>query len=129
RSRNRTVRTNWNTGSKSSASFQVHSASLSVHSLGHRLSNLAFGEHGAAPFVFSERGQLHLGFAGIGAMHSLAVVAKCLLREALGITCLLGTFRPSITVAVQRNTDDFETNAPPLEFLRTVFFVRQPQSW
>ena len=46
------------------------------------------------------------GAFGIGAMHGLAVVPQSLLGESFRVAAGLGTFRPSVAVAVQSNAGD-----------------------
>ena len=54
-------------------------------------------------FVIFQRRNFHQGPFRVGAMHGLAVVPQSLLREPFRVANGLGTFRPSVAVAVQRH--------------------------
>ena len=52
----------------------------------------------------------------MGAMHSFAVVAQSLLREAFGVANRPGGFSPGVAVAVERDTFDVELAASLVKF-------------
>ena len=76
-------------------------------------------------FVTFQRWKLDLRLAGVGAVNGLAVVSERFLRESLWVTALLGAFRPSITVRMQRDAQDAQTHAAAFEFFGTVLFHPQ----
>src|ERR1035441_10018332 len=78
-------------------------------------------------FVAFQRRQSHLGFARVGAMHCLAVVAERLLRESLWIAAHFRPLRPSITVTMQGDADDPQTGAAASEFLPPILFLDQSE--
>jgi hypothetical protein len=59
--------------------------------------------------------------------HCPAVMADIYLGESFGIARSLGAFRPSVTVAVQRNSFDAKSNAALLKFRGAVASADTPQ--
>jgi hypothetical protein len=53
-------------------------------------------------------------------VNGFAVVAQSELREPLGISGLLGAFRPCVAIGVKRNVGDAEAVDPAPEFFRAI---------
>src|ERR1700677_5207484 len=68
------------------------------------------------PFVFAQRRHFHLGLARIRPRHGFAVVAQIYLGISFGVTRCFCPFRPGITIAVQRNAFDAQTDAALMKF-------------
>src|ERR1022692_3751172 len=62
-------------------------------------------------------------------MHCFTVVSQCFLCESLGISALLGPFRPGVTVTMQCDVHDAQADAAAFEFLSPILFYHQSKSW
>jgi hypothetical protein len=80
------------------------------------------------PFIALQRRQPHLGFAGVSAMHRLAVMSKRLLREPLRVAALFGALRPGVTIRMQGDTFDAQTLAALFELGRPVAAADRSQA-
>src|SRR5665213_4315266 len=67
------------------------------------------------PLVFAQRRHFHWGFARIRPRHRPAIVSKIHLGISFGVTRRLCPFRPSVTVAVQRDAFDAKSIAALLK--------------
>ena len=67
-------------------------------------------------FVILQRRNFHQRPFRVGAIHSLAVVAQGLLREAYGMANGLGAFRPRIAIRMQRDALDAQGHTALVKF-------------
>src|SRR5258708_1761979 len=76
--------------------------------IAHRRSSLRCGERHNLVLVFLQTWNQHLGLPRIRPGNGFAAVAESFLRETFRKTAGLGSFGPRVTVAVERNTGDFD---------------------